>query len=281
MNNIIKSVKDIVSGIKSLLEANPGIRSLYIGDYTVLVRLKFGRRLYVDSRDIGVAQHIMVTGVWEQHYTELVKKLVKKGDTFVDVGANFGYYSVLGGFLVGNSGKVFSFEPNPRPFELLEMSMKANGFLKPQSKNIFKLGVSDKAGESSFSFKEGDFGGGSMFVPDSRKAKEQFSEVTIKLDSLDHVLVEEKELDFVKIDAEGAEVSVLKGMQSLIKRSPNIKILMEFYPNFIKKHIAISEFGELLKSMNLKIYKVDKANLKEIMLENLDSITNCYLLLRK
>ncbi len=281
MKEMLRKIKEGIYNILELVEANPGVRSIYIGGYTALVRLKFGRRLYVDSRDIGIAQHIMITGVWEKHYTELVKKLVKKGDVFVDIGANFGYYSVLGGFLTGSTGKVYSFEPSPRPFELLEMSMKANGYLKPQSKNIFKLGVSDKVGTTTFSYKEGDFGGGSMFIPDARKAKEQFTDVTIKMDSLDNILSEEKQIDFVKIDAEGAEVSVIKGMQELIKRSPNIKILMEFYPGFIKKHMPIREFYNLFKNLNLTPYKIDKSNLNKISLEQLESVSNCYLLFSK
>ncbi len=281
MNGIIKSLKDIVNGIKFLLEANPGIRSLYIGDYTVLVRLKFGRRLYVDSRDIGVAQHIMVTGVWEQHYTDLVKRIVKPGDTFVDVGANFGYYSVLGGALVGSHGKVFSFEPSPRPFQLLKMSMKANGFLKPDDGNIFEYGVSDYIGEATFNFKEGDFGGGSLFIPNARLEKESFTEVTIKLSTLDVMLKDVQQIDFIKIDAEGSEVSVIKGMEGLIKRSPDLKILLEFYPKFIEKHMEVGAFAKYLLDFGFNFYLVDKSNLKTINHDQLKDLNNCYLLLSK
>jgi len=281
MNSIIKSLTDIVNDIKSLLEANPGIRSLYIGDYTALVRLKFGRRLYVDSRDIGVAQHIMVTGVWEQHYTNLVKRIVKPGDTFVDVGANFGYYSVLGGAFVGSHGKVFSFEPSPRPFQLLKMSMKANGFLKQNGTNIYEFGVSDHIGEASFNYKDGDFGGGSLFIPSARLEKETFTEVTIKLSTLDIMLKDVEKIDFIKIDAEGSEVSVIKGMEDLINRSPEMKILIEFYPRFIEKHMNVDSFANYLHDFGFNFYLVDKSNLKAITHDQLKELNNCYLLLSK
>ncbi len=281
MINIVSAVKDMVLSVKNFLEMNPGVRSIYVGGYTALVKLKFGRRLYVDSRDIGVGSHIMITGVWEKNYTELVKKLVKEGDTFVDVGANFGYYSVLGGHLVGKTGQVFAFEPNPRPFELLRMSMKANGFLKPNDSNVFKFGVSDAAGEASFNFKEGDFGGGSMFIPEQRLETEEFATIDIKIDSLDQMLSHVDSIDFIKIDAEGSEVNVIRGMKELIRRSPEIKILMEFYPNFIKKHVSLSEFTDELESMGFSFNKVINSKLVPVAASELPNLENCYLLLSK
>lgn len=77
---------------------------------------------------------MMITGLWERFNTDLFHKILKHGDTFVDVGANFGYFSILAGMLIGPMGKLYAFEPIPRVFELLTKSLKANGYLQGKSK---------------------------------------------------------------------------------------------------------------------------------------------------
>ncbi len=278
----IEELKKKIDHLTHIVNSSPGMRTVYVGNNTALIRLKYGHRIYVDSRDITIGMNMMIRGEWEAHYTELVRKIVKKGDTVVDVGANYGYYSVITGWQVGNSGQVYAFEPNPVVFNFLNKSLKANGFFTNKMAKSFQVGLSDYEGVSTFSFLDGDFGGGSMFTPENRIVKEKFDVIDVDISTMDIQLKDVKSLDFVKIDAEGAEVSIIKGMQSLISRSPNLKILMEFYPNYIKKHSTVESFVDELVKYGFVFYRpLIHGELQKISIEELKETANCYILMSK
>ena len=71
----------------------------------VLINVQ-GSKMYVDTQDTGVAPYLLQWGVYEKDETALFKKIVKKDMTIVDVGANFGYYTLLAARLVGENGHV-------------------------------------------------------------------------------------------------------------------------------------------------------------------------------
>ncbi len=66
-----------------------------------------------------------------QDYFNVLKQNIHTGDTVVDIGANIGYYTLLMSNLVGNGGKVFAFEPEPKNFEILQKNLELN-----QIKNV-------------------------------------------------------------------------------------------------------------------------------------------------
>ncbi|SCF63177.1 hypothetical protein GA0115259_100393 [Streptomyces sp. MnatMP-M17] len=70
-----------------------------------MVRSRFGARFAVDTQDL-IQRYIYLFGVWEPHMTRWLRGRLEPGDTFVDVGANIGYYSVLASQLVGDGVKV-------------------------------------------------------------------------------------------------------------------------------------------------------------------------------
>ncbi len=278
----VDKLKKQVEHLTRLVESSPGLRTVYVGNNTALVRLKYGHRIYIDSRDITIGMNMMIRGEWEAHYTNLVRKIVKQGDTIVDVGANYGYYSVICGWQVGKTGQVYSFEPNPAVFKFLNKSLKANGFFTNKMAESFQVGLSDYQGTSKFSFLDGDFGGGSMYTPENRIVKEKFDVIEVDVNTMDNQLSHVEKLDFVKIDAEGAEVGIVKGMTELIKRSPNIKILMEFYPNYINKHTPVEAFVDDLVSLGFRFYKpLPLGELKPMTEAQLKTTENCYILMSK
>ncbi|GAI28794.1 unnamed protein product [marine sediment metagenome] len=72
-----------------------------------------GNKMYVNTDDRGFAPILLVDGVWEKYKTEVFKQMVKEGMVVVDIGANIGYYTLIGAELVGESGIVYAFEPEP------------------------------------------------------------------------------------------------------------------------------------------------------------------------
>ena len=278
----IEELKQQIQHLQHMIEVNPGLRTVHVGDNMAMVRLKYGPLIYVDTRDTTMSMHMMQKGEWETAYSDLVRKLVNEGDVFVDVGANYGYYSAIAGWQIGLSGKLYSFEPNPSVFKYLQKTLKANGFYIKKIVKSFQVGLSDFEGVSKFSFLDGDFGGGSMYIPENRIKKENFKVIDVDISTMDKLLSDVDSLDFVKIDAEGAEVGIINGMKKLINRSPNIKILMEFYPNHITTHTTVEEFVNELLNLGFHFYRpLLHGELEMISPQNLISTTNCYILMSK
>ena len=84
-----------------------------------------GNKLFLDKND---SLNLSINGIYEEFETDLVKKEIHKGDVVIDIGANIGYYTIMFAKLVGDSGKVIAFEPDPTNYELLKKNIEINGF---------------------------------------------------------------------------------------------------------------------------------------------------------
>jgi hypothetical protein len=88
-------------------------RNAFLGNATSLCTVLGRYKMFVDSEDVGLSAHLLMDGYWEMWATEVMAQLIKPGMVVADVGANLGYYTVLMGELVGETGAVHAFEPNP------------------------------------------------------------------------------------------------------------------------------------------------------------------------
>lgn len=139
----------------------------------------------------------------------VLEKFLKAGDTFIDVGANQGEYSLWAARKVGDQGKVVAFEPMRQLFGQLEENIRLN---KSFQKSItpVQLGLSDKKGEVILYASE-DANEGTNTIYNTDKFSIELEK--IQLDTLDEQLkaIKIKEVNFLKVDVEGAELQVLKG----------------------------------------------------------------------
>jgi FkbM family methyltransferase len=198
---------------------------------TALCRVLGRYKMYVDLRDTGFAPHLMFEGYWEYWITDFMWRNVKPGQVAVDVGANHGYYTLLLADLVGPGGKVHAFEPNPRLAELLDRNIALNGFWHVAEARAAAAG--DRDGDTvRLMVPVRDPKNARLVAPDQQvpadpgAARSPVHEVPMT--TLDEAVP--GRADFIKIDVEGAEEAVWRGMQGLIGRSPGIAILMEFNP---------------------------------------------------
>lgn len=185
--------------------------------------------------------------------TEIFKKLIKEGNTVIDVGANIGYFTLLAARLVGHKGKVFSFEPEPRNFAYLTKNLELNKY-----KNVVarQMAVSDKCGSVDFQICKVDSGHHSV-ISDTTKSLPKTDIIKVETVSLDSLFEKKaKDIDFIKIDAEGSEPKVLAGMKKILLKSKKIKIIMEFYPLLIRQLNQSPEklLEDLLKEYNFSVY---------------------------
>ena len=85
-----------------------------------------GSRMWVDTTEVA-GRMLATSGVWEPHVTAVVRQLLGPGDVFVDVGANIGYFTLLGARLVGSRGRVHALEPSARAYPELVANIERNG----------------------------------------------------------------------------------------------------------------------------------------------------------
>lgn len=195
-------------------------QSAYLGDHIALCRVLGRYKMYVDTTDIGVASHLMLDGYWEMWNTEAIVSLIKPGMTVLDVGAHCGYFSVLIGDLVGPEGRVLCFEPNPPMAELLRRTIAINGH--GGRTTVHEVALGDTLGIASLAVPEnepknahivaGEPGVGAVQVP------------LIRTDQVPGAL----DADFIKIDAEGAEEAIWRGLSGVLAQDRPLTILLEF-----------------------------------------------------
>jgi len=189
--------------IPLLRSAFQAVYNTFIPDKKILIEI-FGQKMYVSLR----ARHY-IQGVFERGTTEVFKRVVKRGMTVFDIGANIGYYTLLARSLVGSEGRVFAFEPHPEAYEKLKENIKLNGYT-----NVIPLNkaVSNKSGRTKF-YLHSDSGRSSLLHPEDEN---KWIEVeTIVLDEF--IEREGVTPDIIKMDIEGAEPLALEGMRKLLK----------------------------------------------------------------
>jgi len=145
---------------------------------------------------------------YEPIETDIVKSNVKKNDIVVDVGANIGYYTLL---MAKNNSHVFSYEPEPQNFALLQKNVMINDF--SSKVNLYNKAVSNFNGNAKLVLSEHTTGQHKL---DNNRFGTRSIDVEV-------TKLELERIDFAKIDVEGAELHVLEGMKTL----PN-KMLIEF-----------------------------------------------------
>lgn len=189
----------------------------------VVANTKDGRKMNISFRD-WAEDMIYFLGTYEVFCTKTVSKHIKKGDVCFDVGANIGWYSTLFGKLVGASGEVHAFEPVPRTFADLERNVELNGSPSNIYLNNFGLGDEEKEMEIHF-FPELPTGHSSL-APKENHISEA---IPVKIKTLDSYLTEHKikQVDFIKVDIEGAELMFLKGAEKLFEQKKLPVIFME------------------------------------------------------
>lgn len=151
-------------------------------------------------------------GFCEANVTSFLLRFLKNGDTFIDVGAHIGFYSVLASELVLNKGSVYSFEPTLWTYKLL-LANTAN------LANVYTInaGVSDANGETSFADYGHGYGAYNSASADGTILKFKPKQTTIKTAQLDKFCKENNiHPDFIKLDAEGLEYKILAGMKEIL-----------------------------------------------------------------
>jgi FkbM family methyltransferase len=219
---------------------------VYLGDHRALCRVLGKYLMYVDTRDLSLAPHMMMNGFWEMWVTQAIVDYVKPGMRCIDVGANCGYYTLLLADLVGDKGSVHAYEPQTAAEKLLAPTLVINGF-GDGPVTVQRGAASDTTGQVRKLYVMTEFMGSAALEPSGVLKAQEKTVMTCRVD--DHQDV----VHFVKIDVQGHELRVLAGMQKTIERSPKIAIAMEFSPS---EHESPAAALETIRGRGLKIQAI-------------------------
>lgn len=196
---------------------------VYLGNHTALCRMLGLCKIYLDTTDTSFTSHLLLDGFWEMWLTIFFARQVQAGMTVIDVGANFGYYTLLFGFLVGTAGRVYAVEPNPKVVPKLRRSVFLNGLAARVTIVPAAAGASE-AEVSLFAPHDEPKNATISFAPDA-VSPEMGSIHRVKQLAADAFAADAARIDLVKIDAEGAEEGVIAGMANILRRDKPLLIL--------------------------------------------------------
>ena len=183
-----------------------------------------GLRIYVDSRDELIGACLVAGLPYEPEVAAALGRLLRPGMRLLDLGANVGYFTLLGASLVSAQGQVVAFEPNPDNVALLRLGVRDNGFT-----NVVVHAIALAEGAGSFALYTDRRSSLSYAVEATREVPGRRPTHVVPALALDAFLGDLGPVDVVKIDVDGNELRVLSGMRGLVARDRPV-LVIEFAP---------------------------------------------------
>lgn len=254
----------------SLILRSPLIENITYG----IIKLLSPHRLSIENgyiylnRNDAVLNILLLLGLFEVPETIIFKKLLKPGMTFLDVGANIGYFSAIASSLVGQKGTIIALEPEPKNQALLAKTTQANpGPLY----HLFQLAASARSGYSTFHVSSSNCGDNRLADHHHVDNPKKWDSITVRCVTLDS-LFHEMNLplpDLIKIDVQGFEADVIEGCMDILKKKPLITLMIEFWPEGLRA--AGADPLEFLNKLNKLGFSISYINLKGKVVELYDN----------
>jgi len=228
--------------------------SNYLGSGVAVTYLRDETPIYVNSNDFGPSSNYINGGLYESENLDLLFSFVRDDTVFLDIGANVGFFALQIARRIHQNGKVYAFEPHPELIRLLRGSAFLNG-LSTMSGHEGALishdfGLGEGAAPVEFFYPRDHLGGGSR-----TGGANPSSRILSEIKSIDECMGGDFVCDLVKIDVEGHELEVLKGMQATIERSKDIKLVFEKLGQNAGPEVQIEK---ILRGLGLEIYGVEQ-----------------------
>jgi FkbM family methyltransferase len=229
------------------------VQPIFTGSDRALVRLRSGEYICVDTNSVDSIDYLLG---WEMeaNYLPLFRSFLRPEAVVLDIGANFGLYTVISAPFVKDHGRLYSFEANPYTFELLQRTLYANRLAQHPNVIAVNALIGDCNRRGTLHYLP-QFLGGATMTDHSGWGQDKVS-VELDVIAIDQFLPDDLAVDLVKIDVEGHEPFVIRGMQETIRRSPGIRIFVEFVEAFLAHTVCADQFSEEIESLGLRICRV-------------------------
>jgi FkbM family methyltransferase len=233
-------------------------RAVHIPAFTARFPRSDGGLVFECDLRNSLAREVYFTGQYEPQETALLKALIKPGQTFVDVGAHWGYFSLIAAEKVGASGRVLSIEADPRLFRTLSRNVRDNALSQVEAVHV---AAAAEAGVLRMSgYREADENWGvSRLLGSAGNGDDQnvFEVPTASIDSL----LDQRGLgkvDILKMDIEGAEALALQGMEAGLRAGRYHLMVIEFHPAALPDFgSSAAMIGDLLSDCGYRAWRID------------------------
>jgi len=204
------------------------------------------------ENDLCVSKHIREQGIWEPYETSLILDYLNTGDVFLDIGANIGYYTVLAGTTVGESGLVLAYEPDRDNFALLQENLVLNNITNARP---FMAAVSDYTGQGKIYRSEDNSGDHQLY--DNGEGR-----VSMPADVVhggNHVGAIIDRVNFIKIDTQGSETCILNSLADVIMENrSHLAMIVELWPYGLRQAgSSAMDLLNILESFGMAFYVID------------------------
>lgn len=183
-----------------------------------------GLKMAVHRRDdMYISECIKRYGIWEPTETDYLLDNLAAGDTYIDIGANIGYFSIIAADIVGPEGKVYAFEPDTQNFAMLDLNMATNHF---RNAKLVQAAISDRPGIGALDRSSENMGDHRVWSVDGSTG------TPIKMEVLDPAIVNDRTT--IKIDVQGWEGKVILGNLPAVTKAR--RVIFEFFPLWVAQN---------------------------------------------
>jgi FkbM family methyltransferase len=218
---------------------------------------RFGARMHVRIPET-LQTYIYFFGIWEPEISAYITRLLSPGDTFIDIGANVGYDTLLAASRVGPQGHVYAFEASPGIYRLLQNNLNRNN---PGNVSTYNIAICDQPRTVDvYLHPEGNLGG-TTIIAGLAERRSAMLEGSVSGRPITAVLPETTILNarLIKIDVEGAEWQVIQGLAALLPRlSARTEILVEVNRDALRRHGTTTEaFVKIFRDAGFSVFTLD------------------------
>jgi FkbM family methyltransferase len=211
------------------MHVQTGIHGTYVGDGRVFVTTTWGGRLFASARDLSITPELLAAGGYDLPFTNFALAELRPGDVVFDVGANIGVFTVLMARIVGPTGRVVAYEPEPANLLLLRDNVAFN-YLNEWVEVIGRAAAAESGTVPFFSTQR--FKGNASLVAHDDDYLAYFGvdaseRIDVETEPLDSHLGSVERIDLLKIDVEGAEYRALVGARELLRSGVVRRVCLE------------------------------------------------------
>jgi FkbM family methyltransferase len=217
---------------------------------------------YVHSRrDIYISGDLLRDRIWEPFETEVFRRLCRQGDFVVDIGANIGWYSIIASRLVGQTGKVVAFEPDPTNLQILKKNVAL--IANAAEVEIHDLALADRKSSVKLFLCPDNLGDHRLFDDGTGR-----DVVLVGVDTLDLLFGDvPRRPTLVKSDTQGSEAKILRGADKLFAEAWRPVLILEFWPyGLTNSGDEPLQFFRQLVTLGYDMYEVNERNPKLVRL---------------